>query len=77
MGRSKTKLKYVKNDHIFKATTQKKSTQCIILLLFLLFSQIKIEGVDSTPPPIKTKVKCRLSKNIFASIHKVLQKTLP
>ena len=34
---------YVKNGLIFKTTNQKKiSTQYIILLLFLLFSQIKI-----------------------------------
>ena len=39
----KTKLKYVKKAHIFKATTQKKSTQRIILLLFPLFSQIKMK----------------------------------
>ena len=32
------------------------STQCIILLLFLLFSQIKIGGALWAPPPIKTKV---------------------
>ena len=36
--------KFVKNVPIFKTTTQKKSTQCIILLLFLSFSQIKIGG---------------------------------
>ena len=36
--------KYMKNVQIFKTTTQKKerSTQCIILLHFLLFSQLKI-----------------------------------
>ena len=34
----KTKLNYVKNAHIFKATTQqKRSTQCIIVLLFYCF----------------------------------------
>ena len=37
---------YVKNGFIFKTVNQKKnfSTQCIILLLFLLFSQIEIGG---------------------------------
>ena len=31
-------------------------TQCIILLLFLLFSQIKKRGAHWAPPPIITKV---------------------
>ena len=46
---------YVKNGLIFKTANQKKkiSTQCLILLLFLLFSQIKIGvgGALSAPPP--------------------------
>ena len=48
---------YVKNGLIFKITNQIFffSTQCIILLLFLLFSQIKI-GCTLSPPPIITKV---------------------
>ena len=50
---------YVKNGLIFKTANPIIffSTQCIILLLFLLFSQIKIGGhFDPPPPPIKTKV---------------------
>ena len=42
---------YLHNHH------SKKSTQCIILLLFLLFSQIKIGG-GTLSPPIITKVNC-------------------
>ena len=39
-------------------TQKKRSTKCIILLLFLLFSQIKIGGGGtlSPPPLLKTKV---------------------
>ena len=49
---------YVKNGFIYKTVNQIIffSTQCIILLLFLLFSQIKIGGALWAPPPIKTKV---------------------
>ena len=36
---------------IFKATTKKKDQHSIILLIFLLFSQFKMWGVDSTQPP--------------------------
>ena len=50
----KTKLKYVKNAHIFKATTQKKSTQCILLFLFLLFTQKNRRG-EPDPPPQQTR----------------------
>ena len=48
---------YVKNGYIFKTVNQIIffSTQCIILLLFLVFSQIKI-GAALWAPPIKTKV---------------------
>ena len=47
-----TKLRNVKNGPIFKTTTQRFfSTQCIILLLFLLFSQIKIGGGAHKAPP--------------------------
>ena len=50
---------YVKNGYIFKTSTQKKkSTQCIILFIFLWFSQIKIGGggTKCPPPSIITKV---------------------
>ena len=44
----KTKLKYVKNAHIFKTTTQKKSTQCIInSFLFLLLSKLGDKNTQS------------------------------
>ena len=41
------------NGYIFKTSTQKKkiSTQCIILFIFLWFSQIKIGGDTFCPPP--------------------------
>ena len=44
---------YVKNGFIYKTVNQIIffSTQCIILLLFLLFSQIKIGGALWAPPP--------------------------
>ena len=44
---------YVKNGFIYKTVNQIIffSTQCIILLLFLLFSQIKIGGGHFEPPP--------------------------
>ena len=53
---------YVKNGLIFKTANQIIffSAQCIILLLFLLFSQIKITNNIITKvylPPIRTKVK--------------------
>ena len=35
----------------------KKTTQCIILVLFLLFSQIKMGDIDSIPPPSHIGVK--------------------
>ena len=49
---------YVKNGFLFKTSTQKFffSTQCIILFIFLWFSQIKIGGGHFVPPPIITKV---------------------
>ena len=48
---------------------KKNSTQCIILLLFLLFSQIKMAWIDPPPPikdkenepPVKTKGKIRVN----------------
>ena len=48
----------------------KSSTQCIFLLLFLLFSQIKW-GDRFNPPPIKTKDKGHI---IHKSINKSTQK---
>ena len=48
--------KFVKNAHTMSLSLQpplkrKISTQCIISLLFLLFSQIKIGGGHFEPPP--------------------------
>ena len=49
---------YVKNGYIFKTSTQIffSSTQCIILFIFLWFSQIKIGGGALCAPHIITKV---------------------
>ena len=63
---------YVKNGYIFKTVNQIFffSTQCIILLLFLVFSQIKIGGTLWAPPPPSklrsenTPSKVRLTKDI-------------
>ena len=62
-----------RNAHIFKTTTQKK-TQCIIYLLFLLFSKIKMEGEGRFPPsklgdfntPSKLRLRCY---EISSKIH--------
>ena len=51
-----------KNVHIFKTTTKKISTQCMIVLLFLLFSQIRMIWIDSTPSPIRDMGKKHPSK---------------
>ena len=44
IGRGALSVLYRSIDKFFTTTTQKKSTQCIIFLLFLLFSQINMEG---------------------------------
>ena len=64
---------YVKNGFIFKTANLIFffSTQCIILLLFLWFSQIKMGGGHFEPPLIITKV-CKpptITKVNKANIH--------
>ena len=53
--------KFVKNAHNMSLSSRpplkKKSTQCIILSLFLLFSQVKIGGGALWAPPHQFK-KC-------------------
>ena len=52
------------------------STQCIILLLFLLFSQIKIGGGHFEPPsPIITKVYLRLIITKVKDYHNIFFKS--
>ena len=49
---------YISNSQPLSIVKAPQKTLCVILLLFLLFSQIKTVWIDSTPPPlIKTKVR--------------------